>query len=237
MSESPSPDALALSDAPVPPAVVLRPTRRVLDGATVTLEPLDPARHGADLFATADGAPDSLWDYLPYGPFHERSAFEAWLIADAASADPVFVALVDRDSGAARGMASWLNIVPAHRSIEIGHIWFGPALQKSRAATEAIFLMIRESFTLGYRRVEWKCNALNRGSRAAAQRFGFRFEGIFHRHMIAKGRNRDTAWYALTVDDWPRVEAGFTAWLDDANFDSGGRQKRRLANLIAGERP
>jgi len=223
----------ALSDAPVPPATVLRPSRLPLVGATVTVEPLDPRHHGDDLFVTARGAPDSLWTYLPYGPFHERAPFDAWLLGSVAAADPVFVALVPRDTGCAAGMSGWLNIVPAHRTIEIGHIWFGPALQRTRAATEAIFLMIEEAFALGYRRVEWKCNALNAGSRAAAERFGFRYEGLFYRHMVVRGRSRDTAWYALVEEEWPQVRAGFFAWLDDGNFDHHGRQRRKLADLIA----
>jgi len=228
---------LALSHAPVAPAVVLRPSG-TLAGSAITLEPLDPRRHGDDLFAVADGAPDSLWDYLPYGPFHVRTAFDAWLNTNAASADPLFYALHDRASGKALGMTSFLNIVPAGRSIEIGHIWFGPALQKTRAATQAIHLMIAYAFDdLGYRRVEWKCNALNGPSRAAALRFGFRYEGIFLRHMITKGKNRDTAWYGLVIDDWPSVKAGFAAWLDDGNFGADGRQKVRLSDLIAGEFP
>ena len=226
---------LALSDAPVAPAVVLRPGREILAGSAIVLEPLDPRRHGDDLFAVADGAPDSLWDYLPYGPFHERKGFDTWLSANASSADPVFYALRDTATGRAAGMTSFLNIVPANRSIEVGHIWFGPALQKTRAATQAIYLMIAHAFDdLGYRRVEWKCNALNARSRAAALRFGFRYEGLFLRHMITKGRNRDTAWYGLVIDDWAQVKAGFADWLDDGNFGDDGRQKARLSDLIAG---
>ncbi len=226
---------LSLSGDPVAPAVVLRPGGNTLAGDAIALEPLDPRRHGGELFATADSAPDGLWDYLPYGPFHDAGVFEAWLTTNAGSADPVFYALREKASGKVMGMVSFLNIVPAHRSIEIGHIWFGPGLQKTRAATQAIHLMIAHAFDdLGYRRVEWKCNARNAPSRAAAQRFGFRFEGIFLRHMIAKGRNRDTAWYSLVIDDWPAVKAGFAAWLDDGNFDAAGRQKTALADCIAG---
>ncbi len=225
---------LPLSGEPVAPAVVLRPGGVPLAGKAITLEPLDPRRHGGDLFATADCAPDSLWDYLPYGPFHDARVFETWLTTCAGSADPVFYALRESATGKAAGMTSFLNIVPANRSIEIGHIWFGPGLQKTRAATEAIYRMIAHAFDdLGYRRVEWKCNALNAPSRAAAQRFGFRFEGIFLRHMIAKGKNRDTAWYGLVIDDWPPVKAGFAAWLDDGNFDGEGQQKTGLAEHIA----
>ena len=227
---------LTLDDSPVAPAVVLRPSRETLAGAAAAVEPLDPRRHGAALWQAASTAPDGLWDYLAYGPFRERAAFDAWLLANAASAEPVFYAVCERAAERAAGMAAYLNIVPAHRTIEIGHIWFAPSLQRSRAASEAIYLMIAHAFdVLGFRRVEWKCNALNGPSRAAALRFGFRFEGIFHRHMIARGRNRDTAWYALTIDDWPAVKRGFAAWLDDGNFDGAGRQKARLADLIAGE--
>lgn len=226
---------LPLSGEPVTPAVVLRPGGVALTGKAIVLEPLDPRRHGEALFATADGASDSLWDYLPYGPFHDAKVFDVWLTTNAASADPVFYALREGSSGKAAGMTSFLNIAPANRSIEIGHIWFGPGLQKTRAASEAIYRMIAHAFDdLGYRRVEWKCNALNAPSRAAAQRFGFRFEGIFLRHMITKGRNRDTAWYGLVIDDWPAVKAGFAAWLDDGNFDAAGRQKKPLAACITG---
>ena len=134
-------------------------------------------------------------------------------------------------------MMSYLTIEPSHRSIEIGHIWFAPFLQKTRAATEAIFLSLRHAFDdLGYRRMEWKCNALNNGSRGAALRFGFLHEGIFYRHRIVDGRNRDTAWFSIVAEEWPAVRAGFEAWLDPGNFDGGGVQKERLADLIARHR-
>jgi RimJ/RimL family protein N-acetyltransferase len=141
--------------------------------------------------------------------------------------------VIDRQSGAAAGMASYLNIVPAMGCIEIGHIWFAPPLQKTRAATEAIFLMIRHAFEdLAYRRVEWKCDSLNEASRRAARRFGFSYEGTFRQHMVVKGRNRDTAWFSLLDREWPRVRKGFERWLAPENFDGEGRQRQSLAALM-----
>ncbi|MEX0760198.1 MAG: GNAT family protein [Tistlia sp.] len=226
-----------LSGEPVEASDWQPPARAPLEGRLVRLEPLEPARHAADLFACAhDGsaAASCLWDFLPYGPFESEAAMRTWLEGCAAQSDPLFFALVDRRSGRALGMASYLRITPAQGVIEIGHIWFSPALQRTAAATEAIFLMIAHAFDgLGYRRVEWKCNALNEGSRAAARRFGFRYEGTFYRHLVVKGRNRDTAWYALIDSDWPTAGAAFRAWLAPENFDANGRQRRRLAELMA----
>ena len=195
------------------------PRRIALEGSSVTLEPVDPARHARALYAAADGAP-AIWDYLPYGPFENREAFTEWLEARAASEDPLFYALVDRGSSAARGMASYMRMAPEHGVIEIGHIWFAPELQRTRKATEAIFLMAKTAFDdLGYRRLEWKCDSLNMPSRRAADRFGFTFEGIFRQHMIVKGRNRDTAWFSMTDGEWPSRKAAFEAWLSPENFD------------------
>jgi RimJ/RimL family protein N-acetyltransferase len=206
------------------------PERAPLEGARVRLEPIDPARHLDDLAAAA--ADDDLWDYMPYGPFADRAAFAAHLEAQATSDDPLFLVVVDRASGRALGIVSYLRITPEHGVIEIGHIWFGKALQRTPAATEAIYLLARHAFDdLGYRRFEWKCNAQNAPSRRAAERFGFSFEGIFRQHQIVKGRNRDTAWYAIVDGDWPAIRAAFEAWLDPANFDDDGRQRRSLAEL------
>jgi len=142
------------------------------------------------------------------------------------------------EAGPPQGVASYMRITPEHGSIEIGHIWFGPALKRTRGATEAIFLLARQAFDgLGYRRLEWKCNALNAPSRAAAERFGFQFEGVFANHQVVKGRNRDTAWYAITVDRWPEVRAAFEAWLAPANFDSAGQQRRSLHTLMPPKPP
>ena len=207
------------------------PERIVLSGQTVRLEPLDPERHGDDLFAASHGA-DATWTYLPYGPFADRSEFTSWLAERAPLDDPLTYAIVDQASAAARGLASLMSIVPEHGVIEVGHIWLSPALQKTRQATEAIYVMARYAFDgLGNRRLEWKCDSLNEGSRRAAERFGFVFEGIFRSHRIVKGRNRDTAWYSITDEEWPSRRAAFEAWLEPDNFDDGGRQRKSLAEL------
>ncbi len=207
----------------------------MLEGETVRVEPVDPARDAKQLYAASAEA-DSIWDYLPYGPFANLAEFTAWLQARAASNDPLFFTIIDRESGEARGMASLLRMTPEHGVIEIGHIWFAPSLQRTRAATETIYLLSRYAFELGNRRYEWKCNALNAASRRAAERFGFMFEGVFRQHMVIKGRNRDTAWYSMTDAEWPRVGAAFEAWLAPSNFDSAGRQRLSLAELRQGIR-
>ena len=202
-----------------------------IDGETVRLEHVDPRRHSEQLYQASAGA-DELWTYMSYGPFEGQAAFTEWLGARAASHDPAFYALVDRAAEAARGMASYLRIEPEHRVIEIGHIWFAPILQRTRQATEAIYLMARHAFDdLGYRRLEWKCNSLNAASRRAAERLGFTFEGIFRQHMIIKGQNRDTAWYSITDGEWPLRRAAFEAWLAPENFDLEGRQRRSLSQI------
>jgi RimJ/RimL family protein N-acetyltransferase len=208
-----------------------RPERAPLEGETVRLEPVDPGRHAGDLFAASGGAP-ALWDYLAYGPFPNQHVFTEWLKERAASDDPLFYAVVDRDSGTARGMASLMRIDPQNGVIETGHIWFAPVLQRTRQATEAIYLLARHSFDdLGYRRFEWKCDSLNQASRRAAQRFGFVFEGVFRQHMVIKDRNRDTAWFSILDGEWPVVRAAFEAWLAPENFDEEGRQRRSLAEV------
>ncbi len=147
----------------------------------------------------------------------------------AAADDPLLFAIVDRATGRAAGAAAYLRMAPAHGVIEIGHIWFGSSLQRTAAATEAIFLLARHAFDdLGHRRLEWKCDARNAWSRRAAERFGFTFEGVFRQHMIVKGANRDTAWYAILDGEWPLLRAGFERWLDPANFDDAGRQRTAL---------
>ena len=207
-----------------------RPDRTPLTGDTVLLEPLEVARHGEELYASTAGA-DSTWDYLPYGPFAGKRDFMAWLEQRAPVDDP----LIDRQSHAARGLASFMRIVPEHGVIEIGHIWLSPQLQRTRQATEAIYLMSRHAFDdLGNRRLEWKCNAANAASRRAAERFGFTFEGVFRHHMVVKGRNRDTAWYSITDSEWPARRAAFEAWLAPANFDPSGVQRRSLAEIRGG---
>jgi RimJ/RimL family protein N-acetyltransferase len=170
------------------------PKRTVLQGRHVRLEPLDPDAHGAQLWQASHGDP-LLWEYLPEGPFDDEAQFVAAIARYAASEDPLFFAIVDAHGGGALGQASYLRMEPAMGTIEIGYIWFGAALQRTRGATEAIYLLAREAFDgLGNRRLEWKCNAENERSRRAAERFGFEFEGVFRQHMVVKGQNRDTAW-------------------------------------------
>jgi RimJ/RimL family protein N-acetyltransferase len=211
-----------------------RPERAPLEGETVRLEPVDPDRHAVDLFTASEGAP-ALWDYLAYGPFPNQHVFTEWLKERAASDDPLFFAVVDRDSRVARGMASLMRIVPEHGVIEIGHIWFAPTLRRTRQATEAIYLLARHAFDdLGYRRFEWKCDSLNQPSRRAAERFGFVYEGVFRQHMVVKGRNRDTAWFSILDREWPAVRAGFEAWLSSQNFDEEDRQRKSLRELREG---
>jgi RimJ/RimL family protein N-acetyltransferase len=219
--------------APVAWSPVAAPERRAHEGARVCLEPVDPARHLDDLFTLGHGGStaEALWTYLGYGPFRDRAAMAAWLEDCAASADPLFFAVVDRAAGHASGMCSYLRIDPGMGVIEIGHIWFAPPLQRTPAATEAILLLMRHAFDLGYRRLEWKCNALNGASMRAARRFGFTYEGTFRQHMVVKGRNRDTAWFSILDGEWPRLRAGFERWLAPENFDADGRQRVALGDL------
>jgi RimJ/RimL family protein N-acetyltransferase len=219
---------------PVDWSPVESPSRSAIVGATVRLEPIDPDRHGDDLWEAAQGPgrDERTWDYLGYGPFASIDEFRAHLRATAESSDPLFFAIVDAATGKAQGVASYMRITPKDGVIEIGHIWFGAALQRSRQATEAVFLLARHAFDdLGYRRLEWKCNALNERSRAAAARFGFTYEGTFRQHMITKGRNRDTAWFSMIDGEWPGIRDGFLRWLADENFDGAGRQRATLQAL------
>jgi RimJ/RimL family protein N-acetyltransferase len=206
------------------------PRREPLAGELVILEPLDADRHGDDLYASAAGA-DETWYYLPYGPFASREEFLAWLRGHAATPDPMAFAVVDREGGDARGIATFMSMVPEHGVIEIGHLWFSPSLQRTRQATETIYVMSNRAFELGHRRLEWKCDAANEPSRRAAERFGFTFEGVFRQHRIVKGRNRDTAWYSITDAEWPARKAAYEAWLAPANFDPSGRQLRSLTDI------
>ena len=213
------------------------PPRTPLGGQYVRLQPLALAAHGDELWLALQG-PDSdpaLWDYLPYGPFSERAAFDAWLAANAASADPLFFAVIDLASGRALGLLSFLRMAPRDGCIEIGHIAFGAAMQRSPASTEAVYLLAELAMTtLGYRRLEWKCNALNARSMRAAERLGFVYEGTFRQHMVIKGRNRDSAWFSIIDKEWPHCRAAFQRWLAPANFDQAGRQRQRLEALRGG---
>jgi len=210
-----------------------RPGRTTMAGRLVTLTPLDLLAHGDALYEGTRGEEnDSLWLYLFEGPFRDRTAFDLHLQKAAASADPMFFAILDRASGAAAGYAAYMRIEPVHLVIEVGSILYTPHLQRTPLATEAMYLMARHVFEdLGYRRYEWKCNALNAPSRRAALRFGFTFEGIFRQHMIVKGRNRDTAWFSMLDSEWPARKANFERWLDPANFGPDGRQKLSLSTL------
>jgi RimJ/RimL family protein N-acetyltransferase len=207
------------------------PRRESIEGETVRLEPLVPSRHGEDLFRASAGA-ESSWDYLAYGPFAGREEFIRWLEERAPHDDPLTFAIVDRAARAARGLTSLMRIDAPNGVIEVGHIWLSPPLQRTRQATDALYIQARYVFDdLGYRRFEWKCDSANEPSRRAAERFGFVFEGIFRQHMVVKGRNRDTAWYSMLDREWPSRRAAFEAWLSRDNFDSSGRQKRSLAAL------
>ncbi len=210
---------------------VPHPARTALDGRYARLEPLDPARHGVDLLASAQQpGGDDRFRYLFEEPPPDAAAFQPWLEGAAASADPLFFAVIDKRTGRAEGRQALMRIDPAHGVIEIGHILWGPAIARSRVATEALFLSAAHVFdALGYRRFEWKCNNLNEPSKRAAARFGFSFEGVFRQHMVQKGRNRDTAWFAMTDGDWPRLKAGYDAWLRPENFDADGQQRSGLA--------
>jgi len=212
------------------------PDTRALFGGSVTIEPVSQARHGSDLWQSfADSDPEGrLWTYMGYGPFAGEAAFQEWLAKCEASPDPRFYAIVPRNSGKPAGMASLMRITPEHGVIEIGNIWFSPSLQQTREATDALFVMMRHALDeLGYRRLEWKCDALNAASRRAAERLGFRFEGVFRQATLYKGRNRDTAWYAVIDRDWPGTRDAFEAWLDPGNFDADGRQRGILSTLMA----
>ena len=208
------------------------PPLEPMAGRTCRVEPLDVARHAADLHeANLLGEDGRNWAYLPYGPFATFDDYHAWLKGAAARSDPQFHTIVDLATGAPAGVASYLRIDPEAGSIEVGHIKYAPGLQRTIAATEAMYLMMRRAFALGYRRYEWKCNALNAPSRAAAQRLGFSYEGIFRQARVDKGRNRDTAWYAMIDREWPAIDRAFQRWLDPSNFDAQGRQRTSLSAL------
>lgn len=212
-----------------PPPV---PPRTILAGRTCRVEPFDLARHADDLRAAcAQDASGGMWTYLPYGPFATDAQFNQWLASHAATPDPMAHAIVESASKRTVGTASFMRITPTSGSIELGHVIFSPALQRSIVATEAMFLMMRRAFELGYRRYEWKCDALNAPSRRAAQRLGFSFEGIFRQATVYKSRTRDTAWYSVIDSEWPALEACFVQWLAPTNFDVEGRQRVRLSEL------
>ena len=201
-----------------------------MQGRYVRLEQLKAARHCTDLFmAFAADTKNQIWDYLPYGPFASAADLASWMHATCAGSDPYFFAIVDQASNRAVGVASYLRIDPDSGSIEVGHINFAPVLQSTIGATEAMYLMMRWAFITGYRRYEWKCNALNLKSRRAAQRLGLSYEGVFRQATICKGRNRDTAWFAAIDAEWPFLQIALENWLQAENFDAAGQQKRSLS--------
>lgn len=202
----------------------------MLTGRYARLEPLEAERHAALLFRSYVGQ-DHVWDFLPYGPFSSAAQYHRWVREMENAPDLQFYAIFNVTSGAFEGVASYLRIAPEAGSIEVGHINFSPALQRSPAATEAIYLMMSWAFEAGYRRFEWKCDALNTASRRAAQRFGFSYEGIFRQATVVKGRNRDTAWFAAIDAEWPALKEAFGAWLNPSNFDADGQQRERLSDL------
>ena len=199
-------------------------------GRLVRLEPLEADRHAFELYAAFQGH-DALWDYMPDGPFTSGSAYHRWAREREAGEDPRFFVLRDRANGTCGGIASFLRILPEAGTIEVGNICIAPGLQHGAAWTEAMFLMMKWAFEAGYRRYEWKCNALNLPSRRAAQRLGFSHEGVFRQHMIVKGRNRDTAWFSVINSEWPALSEAFAVWLAPGNFDAKGRQRERLSDL------
>ena len=224
-----------------PPVELRRPKTDIYDGKFVSLAPVNPQQDVEELFECSNGSQEfkQLWTYMPYGPFSNPAQMkENYLDGCASSTDPLFLTVTDKLSGYKRGVVSFLNIVPDHLRLELGHIWYSPLVQRSKLNTEVIYLMLSESFDrLNYRRVEWKCDALNVRSRAAAQRLGFSFEGIFYKHIINKGRNRDTAWLAIMDDDWQKVKPNMEQFLygDDQAFSLTKANKPHLRALDTGE--
>ncbi len=205
-----------------------------LEGRFCRVEPLNPARHAADLFAAnALDTSGAGWTYLTAGPFVDFATYHAWAEKVSASADPLFHALVDLNTQKPVGVAAYMRIEPAHGVVEIGSLRFSPLMQRTPVATEAMYLMMKHAFDLGYRRYEWKCDSHNVPSRAAAQRFGFSYEGLFRQAMVNRQRNRDTAWFSIIDSEWPAIDAAFTQWLAPENFDATGRQRVSLSSLTA----
>lgn len=211
------------------------PERQVIEGRYVRLEPLDAEQHGSDLFrasSVADAGDRFRW--LPEYPAQKETEFMDWMHRAEASADPLYFAVIDRETGTAVGRQTLMRIDAQNGVIEIGNIYWGPDLSRRRGATEALFLFMKHVFdNLGYRRFEWKCNNDNLPSKAAALRFGFVAEGVFRQHMIVKGQNRDTAWFSIIDGDWPRLKLGYESWLDPENFDESGQQKQKLQACLA----
>jgi len=221
--------------SPVEPIEDIKPPSRTpLQGKYISLVPIDPERDAPELFAGSHGSEEKnkIWTYLGYGPFADVAAMRQWLAVQAASTDPSFFCVVDNASNRRIGMVSYLNIVPTMRRLELGHIWYSTDYQRTKVNTEAIYLMLSQTFDqLHYRRAEWKCDSLNARSRQAALRLGFSFEGLFKQHFIVKGRNRDTAWFAMMDHEWPGVKHNMERWLYEEKGDSAGKPAVSLRQL------
>lgn len=223
------------NDRPVGPIVPnwtpppLPPATEML-GQYAKVVPFDLDAHSRSLY-DLNRTDDTIWDYMPQGPFANFNAYRDWMEANALGADPMFHTIINQETNRAEGVATYLRIAPEVGSIEVGFITYSPALQRTRAGTEAMILMMRRAFELGYRRYEWKCNALNQPSRRLAMRLGMSFEGVFRQAAIVKDRNRDTAWYAAIDKDWPDISGAFDTWLASDNFDENGRQIASLSDL------
>ncbi len=208
------------------------PPNTPIEGIYANVVPFDLEAHAQSLF-DLNSKDDAIWDYMPQGPFGRFEAYRDWMAANALGADPMFHTIINLETGRPEGVATYLRIAPAAGSIEVGYITYSPALQRTRAGTEAMTLMMRRAFALGYRRYEWKCNSLNLPSRRLAMRLGMSYEGVFRQAAIVKGRNRDTSWYAAIDKDWPAISKAFDEWLDPSNFDASGRQKTSLSSLTS----
>ena len=211
----------------------ITPNAKSIEGAYARLDVLDKSQAKELHNANSGDAADIIWTYLPYGPFETQKEYTSWLTKMTGLKDPYFYAIFDKEAGKYGGVASYLRIKPNDASIEVGHINFAPQLQHTKASTEAIFLMMEWAFEEGYRRFEWKCDALNAASMNAAKRYGFVYEGTFRQATMYKGRNRDTAWFAVIDKDWPPLKEAFEAWLDPSNFDEDGIQKKRLSQMTS----
>lgn len=211
-----------------------RPRREPIEGRTCRLVPLDPQAHARDLYeANARDTDDAGWTYSAVGPYADVDEFAAWCETAAKSEDPLYFAIVDKTSGKAVGTATFMRIDPKNGAVEVGSIKYSPLLQRTTAATEAMYLMMRHVFDLGYRRYEWKCDSHNAASRQSAERLGFQFEGLFRQSVVYKGRNRDTTWFSILDSEWPRLREAFETWLSPDNFTADGEQRLRLGDLTA----
>ncbi len=228
MTQDERPRGPSVGDWQVPPL----PMGEGLEGRYARLERLEPDTHAAVLFKAFDGH-DWVWDYMPTGPFASSAQFHRWMREAIAPGEPLFHAIYDREAEAYGGFASYLRMKPASGSIEVGFIAMAPQLQRTKAATESMYLMMKWAFDTGYRRYEWKCDALNRPSRRAAQRLGFSYEGVFRQATVVKGRNRDTAWFSVIDTEWPALSEAFQFWLSPENFTADGAQRERLSDLTA----